>query len=96
MTTKLFGKDLKEYEDIDIDKLLEGLTPEQLEDLNYELDPDVSIYILSISMASSAEMNCYFVIQNYYSVTTPQMDVSCEWSVLFLKYVKLKKTKFIR
>lgn len=42
--TRLFGKDLKDYEDIDIDSLLETLTPEQLEELGEELiDPDVSM-----------------------------------------------------
>ena len=41
---KLFGKDLKEYEDIDIDDLLQKLTPEEIEELGQELiDPDVSI-----------------------------------------------------
>ena len=40
---KLFGKDIKAYEDIDIDKLLETLTEEELEELGQELiDPDVS------------------------------------------------------
>ena len=40
---KLFGKDLKEYEDIDIDDLLSKLTPEEIEELGQELiDPDVS------------------------------------------------------
>ena len=41
--TKLYGRDLKEYEDIDIDALLETLTEEQIEELGTELiDPDVS------------------------------------------------------
>ena len=41
--TKLYGKDLSEYDDIDIDALLEELTPEQIEELGTELiDPDVS------------------------------------------------------
>eukprot|EP00918_Siedleckia_nematoides_P070145 GHVU01152881.1.p1 GENE.GHVU01152881.1~~GHVU01152881.1.p1 ORF type:complete len:421 (+),score=105.00 GHVU01152881.1:129-1391(+) len=41
--TKLFGKNLKDYEDIDIDSLLETLSPEQLEELGDELiDPDDS------------------------------------------------------
>lgn len=41
-TTKLFGKDLKEYDDVDIDSLLTKLTTEELEELNNEVDPDVS------------------------------------------------------
>ncbi|PAA60702.1 hypothetical protein BOX15_Mlig003506g1, partial [Macrostomum lignano] len=43
MTTKLFGKDLKEYEDIDVDELLAKLTPEEIDELNSELDPDNSL-----------------------------------------------------
>lgn len=43
MPTKLFGKDLKEYEDIDVDELLAKLTPEEIEELNAELDPDNSL-----------------------------------------------------
>ena len=40
---KLYGKDLSAYDDIDIDELLEKLTPEELEELGQELiDPDVS------------------------------------------------------
>jgi len=41
--TKLYGKDLAEYDDINIDELLETLTPEQIEELGQELiDPDDS------------------------------------------------------
>ncbi len=40
---KLFGKDLSAYDDIDIDELLQTLSPEELEELGTELiDPDVS------------------------------------------------------
>lgn len=44
MTTaaKLYGKDLSEYDDIDVDKLLAELTPEELNILAKEVDPDVS------------------------------------------------------
>lgn len=41
--TKLFGKDLSQYEDVDIDELLEQLSPEELEMLAGEADPDVSV-----------------------------------------------------
>jgi len=48
MTTaaKLYGKDLSEYDDIDVDKLLAELTPEELNILAKEVDPDVSLFIL--------------------------------------------------
>lgn len=39
----LYGKDLKAYEDLDVDTLLARLTAEELEELNNEVDPDVSL-----------------------------------------------------
>jgi len=42
MTTKLHGKDLKAYQDVDLDALLSKLTDAELEELHTELiDPDV-------------------------------------------------------
>ena len=45
MTTaaKLYGKDLTEYEEIDVDQLLSQLSPEEISMLVKEVDPDVSI-----------------------------------------------------
>ena len=44
--TKLYGKSLKEYEDIDVDALLSQLTEEELEQLGQDLiDPDVSFHL---------------------------------------------------
>lgn len=45
MTTaaKLYGKDLSEYDDIDVDELLAQLTPEEINILAKEVDPDVSL-----------------------------------------------------
>jgi len=43
MSTKLFGKDIREYDDVDIDSLLTKLTTEELEELNNEVDPDNSL-----------------------------------------------------
>lgn len=44
MTTaaKLYGKDLSEYDDVDVDELLSQLTPEEINILAKEVDPDVS------------------------------------------------------
>lgn len=44
MTTaaKLYGKDLSEYDDVDVDELLAQLTPEEINILAKEVDPDVS------------------------------------------------------
>lgn len=45
MTTaaKLYGKDLSEYDDVDVDELLAQLTPEEINMLAKEVDPDVRI-----------------------------------------------------
>ena len=43
---KLFGKDLSEYDDVDVDTLLEQLSPEELELLAGDVDPDVSAFPL--------------------------------------------------
>ncbi|XP_014233826.1 tropomodulin isoform X2 [Trichogramma pretiosum] len=44
MTTaaKLYGKDLSEYDDVDVDELLSQLTPEEINILAKEVDPDDS------------------------------------------------------
>jgi tropomodulin len=44
MTTpaKLYGKDLSEYDDVDVDALLAQLSPEEINILAKEVDPDVS------------------------------------------------------
>jgi Tropomodulin len=43
MSNKLHGKDLKAYQDVDLDDLLSKLTDAELEELHTELiDPDVS------------------------------------------------------
>lgn len=45
MTTpaKLFGKDLGEYDEVDVDELLSKLSPEEINMLAKEVDPDVSV-----------------------------------------------------
>ncbi|OQV24538.1 Tropomodulin [Hypsibius exemplaris] len=42
MTTKLFGRDLAEYEGMDVEEMLETLSPEEIEELNNYVDPDNS------------------------------------------------------
>jgi tropomodulin len=42
-TRKLYGKDLSEYENMDVDELLSQLTPEELDILSKDVDPDVKI-----------------------------------------------------
>jgi len=38
---KFYGRDLREYDDKDIEGLLSNLSMEELEDLNNDFDPDV-------------------------------------------------------
>jgi len=47
MTTapaKLYGKNLSEYDELDVDQLLSQLSPEEISILAKEVDPDVSTY----------------------------------------------------
>lgn len=55
MTTpaKLYGKDLGEYDELDVDELLSQLSPEEISMLAKEVDPDVSRVI------SIFEVMCY-------------------------------------
>jgi len=47
--TKLYGKDLKAYQDVDLDALLAKLTDAELEELHTELiDPDVCLSLIFI------------------------------------------------
>lgn len=48
MTTpaKLYGKDLSEYDEVDVDELLAQLSAEEIKILAKEVDPDVSTLML--------------------------------------------------
>lgn len=46
LAAKLLGKQVKELDDNDIDELLSTLSPEELEQLNSEVDPDVKDNLL--------------------------------------------------
>lgn len=50
MTTpaKLYGKDLSEYDEIDVDELLAKLTTDEINILAKEVDPDVSEQTLGV------------------------------------------------
>lgn len=45
---KIYGRELREFDDKDIESLLSNLTTEELEDLNNDFDPDVSLFQLSV------------------------------------------------
>ena len=49
---KLYGKDLKEFDDVDVDDLLTQLSAEELEILSKEVDPDVRKWIFLIVYCS--------------------------------------------
>ncbi|XP_055332694.1 tropomodulin-like isoform X2 [Paramacrobiotus metropolitanus] len=42
MASKLFGRDLSEYDDLDVEAMLDKLTPAEIEELNNYVDPDNS------------------------------------------------------
>ncbi|VDK60194.1 unnamed protein product [Gongylonema pulchrum] len=43
---KLYGKELRDIDDTDLENLLSKLSAEELEDLNSDLDPDVCILLI--------------------------------------------------
>ena len=43
---KLYGKDLRDFDDNDIEALLGKLSVDELEDLNNDFDPDVSVFYM--------------------------------------------------
>ena len=45
MSTKVFGKDLSEFENMDVEDMLGTLTAAEIEELNNYVDPDVSLQI---------------------------------------------------
>lgn len=40
---KLFGRDLRDFDDNDLDSLLNNLSVEEMTELNNDFDPDVSV-----------------------------------------------------
>lgn len=46
VTTTTTSSELKKYEDMDVDQLLSQLSPEEIQILAKEVDPDVSIQLL--------------------------------------------------
>ena len=64
--TKLYGKSLKEYEDIDVDALLSQLTEEELEQLGQDLiDPDVSLFSPCILSSLEPDSNRLSVLKRH-------------------------------
>lgn len=63
MTTpaKLFGKNLGEYDEVDVDELLAQLSAEEIKILAKEVDPDVSIS----QILASANFQCRFPYERF-------------------------------
>ena len=59
-TRKLYGKDLSAYEDLDVDQLLEQLSPEEIDILAKEVDPDVSLHAWFSGLI--AFLGCYIAL----------------------------------
>lgn len=47
---KLYGKDLNEFDELDVDDLLTQLSAEELEILSKEVDPDVSPFTFNFAL----------------------------------------------
>lgn len=80
-TTKLFGKDLSQYEELDIDDILEQLSPEELEMLAGEVDPDVSVVDGSCSCNNSRSSSSSCSINNSSTIWKRWSDIffsSCQ------------------
>lgn len=86
MTTpaKLYGKDLSEYDDIDVETLLAQLSPEEINILAKEVDPDVSciaiknvINILILYLIFRTHF-CHQINEPVMHVSNPQQD---HWTV---------------
>lgn len=63
MTTapaKLYGKNLSDYDELDVDQLLSQLSPEEISILAKEVDPDVST---NVSISSTLVHIKLFVMQ---------------------------------
>lgn len=60
MTTpaKLYGKDLGEYDEMDVDELLAKLSAEEINILAKEVDPDVSSHALKIGYVLIIVFHC--------------------------------------
>ncbi len=58
---KLYGKDLKEFDDVDVDDLLTQLSAEELEILSKEVDPDVRINEFCFCFFLMLLTHCYLV-----------------------------------
>lgn len=68
MTTTTTAADMKKYEDMDVDQLLSQLSPEEIQILAKEVDPDVSIWnngwISDTLVHASSISSTYFFIGN--------------------------------
>lgn len=76
MTTpaKLYGKDLSEYDEVDVDELLAQLSAEEIKILAKEVDPDVSVFYLSkllfflLKYQANETKSSYAILINYRSI----------------------------
>jgi Tropomodulin len=57
MATKLFGRDLHDYDNMDVDQMLETLSAAEIEELNNYVDPDVSYSINFSPSICKIELN---------------------------------------
>lgn len=71
MTTapaKLYGKNLSEYDELDVDQLLSQLSPEEISILAKEVDPDVSVRLYACPLPTIVTP-CRFRRLNFFTLT---------------------------
>lgn len=76
MTTpaKLYGKDLGEYDELDVDELLAQLSPEEINILAKEVDPDVSYS----GRFSRLDFMFYWCLQDSFLPPSQRCNYECE------------------
>ena len=60
VTTTTTAAELKKYEDMDVDQLLSQLSPEEIQILAKEVDPDVSLELIAVVF--QLELSCSFIL----------------------------------
>lgn len=75
MTTpaKLYGKDLSEYDEVDVDELLAQLSAEEIKILAKEVDPDVSLCQLA---DQTEERSCKHSVIFHRTTSYPPMSAT--------------------
>jgi len=93
--TKLYGKDLKAYQDVDLDALLAKLTDAELEELHTELiDPDVCVNSMSVCLQDIPMISFCHVMLCISMAYAVMQCLSIRLSVMFMYCVEMNEHIF--